>query len=134
MATKTDRILARLPRTFQALPPPTALHALADAFGGELQRAENALAEVMQAHWVDHADRGAAEVHDLADIAALYGLAPRAFPMPEETVEEFRARLKSHVRTFLEGTTTLGGVLRVAADALGLRTEEALDGWWNRAG
>ncbi|HYH80818.1 MAG TPA: hypothetical protein VEX86_13545 [Longimicrobium sp.] len=131
---RTERILSHLPRTFRALPPPTALHALAAAVGGELQRAENALADVMQAHWVDHADRGAAAVDDLECLAALYGLSPRPAPLPEETVEEFRARLKSHVRTFLEGTSTLGGVLRVAADALGLRLEDRLDGWWNRAG
>lgn len=132
MATKTERILSRLPGTFRALPPPTALHALASAFGGELQRAENALAEVMQAHWVGHADRGAQSVHDLKALAELYGLAPRAHPLPEETVEEFRARLISHVRTFLEGTATLGGVMRVAADSLGLSIEPELDGWWSR--
>jgi hypothetical protein len=131
---RTERILSHLPRTFRALPPPTALHALAAAVGGELQRAENALADVMQAHWVDHADRNAPAVDDLECLAALYGLSPRPAPLPEETVEEFRARLKSHVRTFLEGTSTLGGVLRVAADALGLRLEDRLDGWWNRAG
>jgi len=134
MATKTERILANLPRTFRAHPTPTALHALAQAFGGELLRVENALAEIMQAHWVDHADRGAPAVGDLARMAALYGLAPRRAPLPEETAEEFRERLKSHVRTFLEGPSTLGGVLRVAADALGLRIDERLNGWWNRPG
>jgi hypothetical protein len=135
MPTKTERILALLPRTFRAHPRPTALHALAEAFGGELLRAENALAEVMQAHWVDHADRGADGVDDLRRMAALYGLAPRPAPMPEETVEEFRQRLKRHVRTFLEGTATVRGVLRVTADALALRIDdERLDAWWSRTG
>ncbi|HVG43431.1 MAG TPA: hypothetical protein VM890_01835, partial [Longimicrobium sp.] len=131
---RTERILAHLPRTFRAAPPPTALHALAGAVGGELQRAENALAAAMQAHWVDHADRGAPSVDDLECLARLWGLSPRPAPLPEETVEEFRARLKSHVRTFLAGTSTLGGVMRVAADALGLRIEEGLDAWWSRPG
>ncbi|HEU4882289.1 MAG TPA: hypothetical protein VFT45_08595, partial [Longimicrobium sp.] len=135
MPTKTERILALLPRTFRAHPRPTALHALAEAFGGELLRAENALAEVMQSHWVDHADRGADAVDDLRRMAALYGLAPRPRPMPEETVEEFRQRLKRHVRTFMDGTATVRGVLRVTADALALRIDdEHLDAWWNRTG
>ncbi|MFL5542114.1 MAG: hypothetical protein ACJ8J0_24220 [Longimicrobiaceae bacterium] len=135
MPTKTERILALLPRTFRAHPRPTALHALAEAFGGELLRAENALAEVMQAHWVDHADRGADAVDDLRRMAALYGLATRPAPMPEETVEEFRQRLRRHVRTFMDGTATVRGVLRVAADALALRIDdERLDAWWNRTG
>jgi hypothetical protein len=135
MPTKTERILALLPRTFRAHPRPTALHALAEAFGGELLRAENALAEVMQSHWVDHADRGAGAVDDLRRMAALYGLAPRPRPMPEETVEEFRQRLKRHVRTFMDGTATVRGVLRVTADALALRIDdEHLDAWWSRTG
>ena len=57
MATKTDRILGYLPSTFVAQPRPNALYSVTDAFGGELQGAENGLAAVMQAHWVDHADR-----------------------------------------------------------------------------
>src|SRR5262249_60901733 len=100
MANKTDRILGYLPSTFRALPRPTALYAVVDAVGGELLTAENSLAAVMQAHWVDHADRGAEVIDDLARIGALYGLAPR----PEESVEEFREHLKRYVRTFLEGT------------------------------
>src|SRR5260370_13874702 len=77
MPTKTDRILSYLPRTFSALPRPTALYSVVDAFGSELLKAENSLAALMLAHWVDHADKGAEFISDLACIASLYGLAPR---------------------------------------------------------
>src|SRR4029079_3018569 len=93
MATKTDRILGYLPGTFLAAADPSALRAVAGAAGGELQRAENSLAAVMRAHWVDHADRGAPAIDDLARLAALYGLAPR----PDEGVEAFREHLKRFV-------------------------------------
>jgi len=131
MPTKTERILSYLPGTFRALPRPTALYAVVDAFGNELLLAENSLAAVMQAHWVDHADRGAEDIEDLACIAALYGLAPRA----DESVEEFREHLKRYIRTFLEGTVTVQGILRVTAEALGLRIADAyevMDTWWTR--
>ena len=131
MPTKTDRILSYLPSTFRALPKPTALYSVVDAFGNELLLAENSLAALMLAHWVDHADKGAELIDDLARIAALYGLAPR----PEEGVEEFREHLKRYVRTFLEGTVTVQGILRVTAEALGLRiadTYDQMDTWWTR--
>jgi hypothetical protein len=131
MPTKTDRILSYLPGTFRALPKPTALYSVADAFGNELLQAENSLAALMLAHWVDHADRGAELIDDLARIAALYGLAPQ----PEENVEEFREHLKRYVRTFLDGTVTVQGILRVTAEALGLHIADAydqMDVWWKR--
>jgi hypothetical protein len=131
MPTKTDRILSYLPSTFRALPKPTALYAVVDAFGNELLQAENSLAALMLAYWVDHADRGAELIDDLARIAALYGLAPQ----PEESVEEFREHLKRYVRTFLEGTVTVQGILRVTAEALGLHIADGydqMDTWWTR--
>lgn len=131
MPTKTDRILSYLPRTFRAFPRPTALYSVVDAFGSELLQGENSLAAVMQAHWVDHADRGAEVIDDLARIAAMYGLAPRS----DESVEEFREHLKRYIRTFLEGTVTVQGVLRVTAETLGLRIADDyadLDTWWTR--
>lgn len=131
MPTKTERILGVLPGSFRALIERSALRAVAGAFGGELQAAENSLAALMRAHWVDHADRGAAEIDDLARLAALYGLAPRE----DEGVEEFRLHLKRYVRTFLAGTVTVEGVLRIAAEALGLRLADGpLDPWWRRQG
>ena len=132
MSTKTDRILSYLPSTFRPLPRPTALYSLSDAFGGELQGAENSLAAVMQAHWVDHADRFEELLDDLPKFAALYGLGPR----DEEEIEEFREHLKRYVRTFIEGTVTVQGILRIAADALGLLiadAEDELDAWWKRS-
>ncbi|MCP4708207.1 MAG: hypothetical protein GY869_06255, partial [Planctomycetes bacterium] len=110
MATKTDRILGYLPGTFsaQAPPRPNILYSVVDAFGRELLSAENSLAAIMSAHWVNHADREAELIDDLARIAALYGLAPR----PDESVEEFRQHLKRYIRTFLEGTVTVQGILR----------------------
>ncbi|MGR9045804.1 MAG: hypothetical protein ACU83N_10940 [Gammaproteobacteria bacterium] len=131
MPTKTDRILSYLPSTFRALPKPTALYSVTDAFGNELLQAENSLAALMLAHWVDHADRNAELIDDLARIAALYGLAPQ----PEESVEEFREHLKRYVRTFLDGTVTVQGILRVTAETLGLHIADAydqMDTWWTR--
>lgn len=151
MPTKTERIISYLPSTFRASPRTTATYVVADAFGTELLQAENSLAALMSAHWVDHADRAAELINDLACIASLYGLVPQGAPPPanpaahhdacrpvtssEESVEEFREHLKRYVRTFLEGTVTVQGVLRVAAEALGLRIADdydQLDAWWTR--
>ncbi|MDZ8055391.1 MAG: hypothetical protein RMX68_025020 [Aulosira sp. ZfuVER01] len=137
MPTKTDRILSYLPGTFQVLPRAIVLYAVADAFGKELLQAENSLAEVMSAHWVDKADRGAEVIKDLELLAALYGLKPRKDDDGNvlETVEEFRTHLKRYVRTFLEGTVTIQGILQVTAEALGLQIADDyqnLDSWWNR--
>ncbi|HEY9603473.1 MAG TPA: hypothetical protein V6C85_17790 [Allocoleopsis sp.] len=149
MPTKTDRILKLLPGTFRIDPRPEVLYALIDTFGRELLSAENTLAAVMAAHWVDYADRGSEAIDDLAKIAALYGLAPRreadlsGFPRNLdddpgevlETVEEFREHLKRYIRTFLDGTVTVQGILRVTAEALALRIKDEyddMDCWWNR--
>ncbi|MBK8985283.1 MAG: hypothetical protein IPM39_04250 [Chloroflexi bacterium] len=131
MANKTDRIISYLPATFQKRPHGPTLRAVVDAFGRQLQDGENSLAAVMQAHWVDYADLLAQEIDDLARIAALYGLAPR----DDEGVEEFREHLKRYVRTFLDGTVTVQGVLRITAEALGLHIADAyeeMDTWWTR--
>jgi hypothetical protein len=150
MSPKTERILSYLPSTFRALPRPTALYSMVDAFGNELLQAENSLAALMLAHWVDHADRNAELIQDLACIAALYGLRPRGAaeevqcpdnkpccpPLPaEEGIEEFREHLKRYVRTFLDGTVTVQGILRVTAEALGLHIADSydqMDTWWTR--
>ncbi|MEV8377688.1 hypothetical protein AB0P21_33425 [Kribbella sp. NPDC056861] len=124
---KADRILANLPPTYRTLGDPSALRALTDAYGGELQAAENSLVAVMRSHWVDFADAGETAIQDLALFGALYGLAPR----PDESVEEFREHLKRYVKTFLDGTVTVQGILRITAETLGLHIEDdALDSWW----
>ena len=131
MPTKTERILSYLPGTFRALPRPTALYSVADAFGTELLQAENTLVSVMRSHWVDSADQGDEVIDDLAAIAALYGLAPR----DDEDVEDFRAHLKRYVKTFLEGTPTVQGILRLTAESLNLLIADSydqMDTWWNR--
>lgn len=149
---KTERILSYLPGTFRVAEGstrPSALRAVAAAFGGELQAGENTLAALMRAHWVDHADRGAPKIEDLRRFAVLWGLAPRVVPEPEG-VEEFREHLKRYVKNQLRGTVTVAGILRVAAETLGLRlafdvAEEedpatfaadpvaaGLDTWWRR--
>jgi hypothetical protein len=131
MPNKTDRILGYLPSTFQTSPPSPALFAVVDAFGGELTQAESNLAAVMMSHWVDFADKNAQQIEDLKLFAALYGLTPR----DDESIEEFRDHLKRYVRSFIEGTVTVQGVLRVAAEALGIRVADSydeLDTWWKR--
>lgn len=149
MSLKTDRILNYLPGTFLTYPSNTVLYALVDAFGRELLKGENTLAEIMAAHWVDYADRGSEGILDLAQIAALYGLAPRreadltGLPLPPgadpgpvlETVEEFRTRLKRYIRNLLDGTVTVQGILRMTAEKLSLNigdTYEEMDCWWTR--
>jgi len=148
MPTKTDKILSYLPGTFRSLPQPNALRSVVDAFGTELLKGENSLAALMMAHWVDHADRGAELIQDLAFIASLYGLRPRGaepqsissgqigLPVAaDESVEEFREHLKRYVKIFLEGTVTVQGLLRVAAESLGLSINDEyadLDTWWTR--
>jgi hypothetical protein len=143
MASRTERILSYLPSTFGALPRPTALYSFVDAYGNELRLAENSLAGVMSAHWVDFADRNAELINDLACMARLYGLAPRGAPRKatcgplssEESVAEFREHLKRYVRTFLDGTVTVQGILRVVAEVLGLHIADdyaEMDTWWTR--
>ena len=138
MPGNTERILSYLPPTFRALPRPTALFAVVDGAGEQLLQAESSLGAVMLSHWVDHADRGAQFISDLACFAALYGLAPRGaakdvarFQMPtcvplsaDETVEEFREHLKRYVLTFLDGTVSVQGILRIVAEALGLHISD----------
>jgi hypothetical protein len=131
MPNKSDRIVSYLPSTFKKQPRGQTLHAVVDAFGRELQDAENSLAAVMQSHWVDYADRLEQKINDLGRIAALYGLAPRA----DETVEAFREHLKRYIRAYLDGTVTVQGTLRITAQTLGLTIAddyEDLDTWWTR--
>ena len=148
MPTKTDRILSYLPGTFRALPRPTALYSVVNAFGDELLRSENSLAALMLAHWVDKADLNADLIQDLACIASLYGLVPRGVsagapfasplvgcpPLPsDENVEHFRAHLKRYVSILLDGTVTVPGILRVVAESLGLEVAgdpAQLQSWW----
>ena len=146
MPNQTDHILSYLPRTFQALPKPTALYSVAAAFGNELLTAENSLVDVMRAHWVDSADKDAELLRDLACLASLYGLVPRGAepasappacpPLPaDESIEEFREHLKRYIRTFLDGTVTVQGITRIVAEALGLHVADdyaAMDTWWTR--
>ena len=132
MSDKTGRILSYLPGTFRPSEQRSALRAFVGAFGNELQQAENSLAAIMQAHWVDHADRGAKVVDDLACLAALYGLAPRV----DEGVEEFREHLKRYIRTFIEGSVTVQGIFRITAESLGIKiadSYEDMNAWWNRS-
>ncbi len=158
MPTNTDRILSYLPHTFLT-ERRTVLYIVADTFGNELLLGENSLAEILLSHWVDFADKGAESIDDLAELAKLYGLAPlreedlksfrgepvavttssrrshTAYKDSFETVEEFREHLKHYVRTFLEGTVTVQGILRISAEALGLRIADEtadLDRWWTR--
>ncbi|GAB4525767.1 MAG: hypothetical protein OHK0046_41940 [Anaerolineae bacterium] len=131
MTTKTERILKNLPSAFNTTSRESVLFALLDAFGNELQGGENALAAVLQAHWVDYADAGSPEIDDLRHLAALYGLAPR----DDEAVEDFRTHLKAYVGAFLEGTVTVQGLLRLTAATLGLTLEDdpqTVDRWWLR--
>ncbi len=81
-----------------------------------MQEGENLLVEVMKSHWVDYADLGRDTIRDLALLADLYDLDPR----PDESVEAFREHLKRYVSTYLEGTATVRGILRIAADTLGV--------------
>jgi hypothetical protein len=145
---QTDHILSYLPRTFQALPKPTALYSVAAAFGNELLAAENSLVDFMRAHWVDTADKDAELLRDLACLAVLYGLTPRGaepalasptcLPVPaDEGIEDFREHLKRYIRTFLDGTVTMQGITRIVAEALGLHVADeyaAMDTWWTRPG
>ena len=124
---KSDRILANLPPTFVAAAGRSALRALADMFGGELQSAENALVAVMRAHWAEFADQGSPRIDDLGRLAALYGIAPRA----DESVEEFRDHLLRHAQTRLQSSVTVAGVLRTAAETVGLHLDAAAFAtWW----
>lgn len=133
MATKTERILELLPATFVTRTGNSPLDRLARTYGGELQGAENAMAAIMRAHWVDQADLGAERIDDLARIAALYGLAPQ----PDDGIEEFRRRLKLWVALLLDGPATVRGLLRAVSVILGIEIDDrdaAFDAAWLREG
>src|SRR2546423_12187336 len=114
MTSRTDRIISYLPGTFSAFPKPSVVYSFIDPFGTELLLAENSLAAVMSAHWGDFADRNAELIDDLACMARLYGLAPRAAPRrascgplsSQESGGELRDHPKRHVPTLLQGTET----------------------------
>jgi len=120
---KTQRILSYLPPTFQPARQKSPLFSVVDAVGQRLLETDNLLVEVMRAHWVDFADEGADAIRDLGHMAALFALQPR----PDEDVETFRKHLKSYIRTYLEGSATLPGVLRLAASTLALSLEDELE-------
>ena len=63
--------MSYLPATFKAAQSRSPLKAVVDTFGTELLNAENSLAALMRAHWVDHADNGAQKINDLAQLASL---------------------------------------------------------------
>ena len=136
MPSKTDRILSYLPFTFLASRRQSALRAIAGSVGNELQNAEIGLARIMRSHWVDSADEGSLLIDDLEKIASMYGSAPLRDLTGEqlETVEQFRRRLKRHVRTLLQGRVTVRGLLNVAAQILDVTIPEGddLDVWWKR--
>jgi hypothetical protein len=136
MPTKTDRILGYLPQSFLPDRRKSALAAVAGSVGEELQHGEIVLARILRAHWVDSADEGETLIDDLGRIASMYGLAPLIdFDGSQlESVEQFRAHLKRHVRSLLEGRVTVRGLLEVAAEILGLTIAEGddVDVWWNR--
>ena len=130
--TKTQRILDLLPGTFLSQPVNSPLQTLVQTYGGELQKAENALAAIMRAHWCDQADLGARALDDLPRIAALYGLAPQ----PDDDIEEFRRRLKQWVRLILDGPATVRGLLRATSILTGLEIDDSdgsFDAWWLRS-
>ncbi len=120
---KTQRILSYLPPLYRRLPGQSPLYSVVDGVGRWLQEADSLLYEVMRAHWVDFADQGRSSIRDLANLAALYDLVPR----DDEDVETFRIHLKHYVRTFLAGSATVGGVIRLAAATLALSVEADLE-------
>lgn len=121
--SKTERILSYLPPIYRPARDRSPLRAVVDSVGRRLLEAENLLFEVMRAHWVDFADQGGDQIRDLARLAALFGLAPR----DDEDVETFRMHLKSYIQSYLRGTATPPGILRLAASTLALSLEEDLE-------
>jgi hypothetical protein len=127
---KTERILSYLPPLYRPYPQPplfrrapSLLYLMTDAVGRLMGEADELLVTVMRAHWVDFADKGRPRIDDLAKLAALFDLQPR----DDEDVETFRTHLKSYIRTYLEGSATPRGVLRLAASTLALSLEQELE-------
>jgi hypothetical protein len=120
---KPERILSNLPRLYNR--NNSLLFTIASAVGGRMQEADSLLSEVMRAHWVDFADLGRDAVRDLRYMAALFDLEPR--DDEKNDVEAFRTHLKNYIRTYLQGASTVPGVLRLAASTLSLSLEDEFE-------
>jgi hypothetical protein len=77
---KTENIINHLPEIYGVSEKDTLLFRVIDAFGKKLKELEDNLAEIMRAHWVDHA----ATMDTLARLGELYDIRPRGGQVTDE--------------------------------------------------
>ncbi len=110
MASRADRILARLPHFYNQWDRGSALVSLARAFGTPLETLESDLVRIARAHWIN-----TAWSEELVRLGGIYGIAP----FPRESDDEYRIRLKLAIESHLGGGT-VGSIQRLVGSALKL--------------
>ncbi|MDG6258156.1 MAG: hypothetical protein QCH35_11250 [Methanomicrobiaceae archaeon] len=117
MASRADRILARLPHFYNRWDRDTALVSLIRAFGTPLEAMEGDLVRITRAHWINTAWR-----EDLVHLGGIYGLPPYL----RESDDEYRIRLKLAIESHLGGGT-VGSIQRLVRTALKLAPDHAVE-------
>jgi len=113
---RDERIIRYLPDLYRTVYPAALILKVIDALGTKLEQVENALFEVMRAHWVDHAD----VLDDLTRLGALFDIRRRE----GEGLDTYRQRLKRTIAAYLAGVGTVQVVRDIAAATLGVAEED----------
>ncbi len=109
---KAESILQHLPDLYRTEDPAALVHGVVRAFAAKLDEIEDALLEVLKAHWIDHAD----ELADLSYLGALFDIRRRE----GEGLEAYRQRLKRTIAAYLAGVGTVQVVRDITATTLGI--------------
>lgn len=121
MSYKTERLINLFPDIYAADDRGSLLYRVLDAIADELMDADDAVKQMLKAHWIDYA-QGAA----LDGLGAIFGVERRNLPRlnPDDPIRKesdaaFRRRLKAIVPLFTGGGTRRA-VLGAVRSALGL--------------
>ncbi len=106
----TERMANRLPMYLEAYRENSTIRAVLDAFGREMERAEENLGKLMKSKWFFHADLG-----DLERMGLLFGI-PR---LPGEMKVPYRQRFYLTVKELLTGAGTIDSISKIVEATIG---------------